>query len=120
MSNNNGTKIVIGNGFDLACGYKTSYNDFFNNSHFPLDEIKKHLGQLYSPLVGPKLLRCNIESPSVNVWSLLFYLSFNSENIKPSNPLKHPNIQWCDIEEIMKLSFQIDISISFIGLTVPV
>lgn len=26
--------LIIGNGFDLNCGYKTSYNDFFESEFF--------------------------------------------------------------------------------------
>lgn len=120
MNDNNRTKIVIGNGFDLACGYKTSYKDFFTSSHFPLDEIRNYLRQLHSPLVGPNLLHCYIQSLDFNVWSLLFYLSSIIINKKSPLLIEQRDIQWCDIEEIMRLSFQRDVSISSIGSSVPV
>lgn len=31
MKNNPGTLLILGNGFDLDLGFKTSYTDFYNN-----------------------------------------------------------------------------------------
>lgn len=56
----------------------------------------------------------------INVWSLLFYLSSNDLKTKTLNTQEKLNIQWCDIEEIMRLSFQKEIHSSSIGLPVPV
>lgn len=34
MSNNPKTLLIVGNGYDLACGYATSYNDFIDSNNF--------------------------------------------------------------------------------------
>lgn len=41
MKNNSSIKLVLGNGFDLFCGLKTKYIDFFKSEKRKYDEIKK-------------------------------------------------------------------------------
>ena len=41
MRNNSRVKLVLGNGFDLFCGLKTKYIDFFKSEKRKYDEIKK-------------------------------------------------------------------------------
>ena len=74
--------IILGNGFDLACGLKSSYNDFFewelgrenitpNFMKINLEMIKKDQSSFYN--VDPKLLEFNIRL-------LLFFMSEHSKN----------------------------------------
>ena len=125
MNNSSGTKIVIGNGFDLACGYKTSYKDFFTSPYFLLGNIESFMDYVSSTLLGTPKNLSSILALKINVWSLLFYLSSNDlelNTLKPKtlNTQIKPDIKWCDIEEIMSLSFQKEISSSSIGLPVPI
>ena len=73
--------LILGNGFDLHCGLKSSYKDFFRASI--LDTYSEHNG-------FP-----NMEQDCEGFWeSLLFryYMKFN----------KQTNYNWCDIETIIK------------------
>lgn len=46
------TVLVIGNGFDLNLGLKTSYRDFFDSSFYPTKDVNPELRQILSnPLV---------------------------------------------------------------------
>lgn len=74
--------IILGNGFDLTCGLKSSYNDFFewelerenitpNFIKINLEMIKKDQSSFYN--IDPKLLEFNIRL-------LLFFMSEHSKN----------------------------------------
>ena len=59
MENNERTKqlLIIGNGFDLACGLKSRYNDFFydlykeNSQNYSIAEINNYWYKLFKGLV---------------------------------------------------------------------
>lgn len=40
-------KLVTGNGFDLACGMKTRYSDYFYSREAIYKEIKSYIEQIY-------------------------------------------------------------------------
>ncbi len=72
--------LILGNGFDVHCGLKSSYNDFFRNAVFdPVGES-----------VGRKELRAGVRG----FWEILLleYYEVYDRN----------NYNWCDIESIIK------------------
>lgn len=72
--------LILGNGFDLHCGLKSSYKDFFNNSI--LDTTVKSFG----------IKRMKISD--AGFWENLLF-----EYYKISGDMDY---NWCDIEEIIK------------------
>ena len=87
-----GTLLVIGNGFDLNCGLKSSFNDFFKTK---ISTIKS-AADTYLNVV------CD------NIWYLLFYFAFYDETYYDSEfnqivekiPISNP--RWMDIESFVK------------------
>ena len=81
-------KLVIGNGFDLTCGLKSSYGSFFEHSH-----------DLYKNI--EKLINSNGELPlELSAWDIIFYLLKNGKT-KFSTP---DLIDWKDVENVIKLT----------------
>ncbi len=102
-------RLVIGNGFDLYCGLKTKYSDYFEHDKEKneklglwVDNISE--GQLIGHLdyinQGPQSQYAKQYSrrlPSVgglNIWDLVFYLASCKGKFKDE-------LRWCDIEEAM-------------------
>lgn len=72
--------LILGNGFDLHCGLKSSYKDFFQSS------ILDNIGVLYG-------LRQK-KAEAIGFWENLlneYYKKFGNDNYR-----------WCDIETIIK------------------
>ena len=103
-------KLVIGNGFDLFCGLKTSYSDFFNNDKALLENIEKWIESYkesyiiydyldYSKPNHEKNISKIILKEEITIWDLFFYLS--------SQVAKNSEILWCDIEAQMAKSLDI-------------
>lgn len=72
--------LIIGNGFDLHCGLKSSYKDFFRGAIIDTTTENFGIQQLRSDVSG--------------FWEsvlLSYYLKY-----------KHANYNWCDIEAIIK------------------
>lgn len=98
-------KLVIGNGYDLHCGLKSSYADFFmrdadKNNYFNkwLDDFKKKIDQNVSTTEQSKedvLVEFkNIDK--LNAWDLFFYIE-----TKTTNQNNKEAWLWCDIETVM-------------------
>lgn len=92
----NDTILIIGNGFDLQCGLKSSYNDFF--------EFNKHNNEAYEMYFFNKYgfmqyvkSNASIEfDKRFSIWDMLFILrSDNNYN------------KWCDIESVILDTFKI-------------
>ena len=88
--------LVIGNGFDLAAGGKTSYAEFFSSEEY---RVKK--GQIERWIkcckqnVPPELSADH----TFTCWDLLFCLeSGGSDNNQPCGE----SIRWCDIESVIR------------------
>lgn len=81
--------IVIGNGFDLACGLNSGYDDFFNSLFTDNPDAKNnviaHDGKI-------------INNP-VNIWDIIFFYAKNEFKNKGRDP---KNTQWQDVEKIIK------------------
>ena len=90
------TKLIIGNGFDLFCGLKTSYIDYFNDFSIRksciqgwTQQFEKTIGLAMS--FQPFSYWVDIpNTQNINVWDVLFTL-LSIEN--QSNGLS-----WCDVE----------------------
>lgn len=82
--------LIIGNGFDLSAGLKTTYKDFFENRYSSdlIDELKMHLK---NKNVVPHDL---INLPNVNFWDIFFLLKYLDVGNKDKN--------WSNIEEEIK------------------
>lgn len=100
--------LVIGNGFDLTIGAKTSYKAFFESEHY--EETKKkafewiELGEMQTRN-SSVLSKVNMLDFDFNCWDLLFCMeskfddSFNDK------------ANWCDIESVIHDSL-IDFSVN--------
>ena len=93
-----GNLLVLGNGFDLHCGLKSRFSDFFE------DKCLKANEELYScyregNFSSAKNLFHKHEG-ILNFWSYLFYINYYSESRFVIN--KNKNTNWFDIEELIK------------------
>lgn len=106
MRNNSRVKLVLGNGFDLFCGLKTKYIDFFKSEKRKYDEIKKwrnfFIGKEGNLDVYIKRSSFNWEKlweqlpneSECNIWDIYFVLEIGENDYK-----------WCDIEAEMLKTF---------------
>ena len=103
--------LVIGNGFDLTIGARTSYKSFFESDHY--EETKKkafewiNLGEIQMRN-GSALSRVNMLDFDFNCWDLLFCMESKFE--KGFNE----KANWCDIESVIHDSL-IDFSVNKIS-----
>jgi len=97
-------EIILGNGFDLFCGLKTRYSDFFesNNASLQTKDWAIHLdfGRLktyFNKEIENREQSAPPKTPKdSSLWHLFFYLK---------SPQKE-NSKWCEIEEEMLHSFE--------------
>lgn len=99
-------KLVIGNGFDLSCGIKTKYSDFFlfdENKNEILNRWLSDFSCKVKSYVDFKLSKSNRDEfwvgfpfiEKANFWDIFFFIiSYENTNFK--------NWTWCDIEKIME------------------
>lgn len=80
-------KLVLGNGFDLACGLNSSYASFFDSQK-----------ELYKEILDYMENKSNSLPKDATAWDLMF-LILSKENYK----FKHYNkLDWKDVETVMK------------------
>ena len=103
----NSVKLVLGNGFDLYCGLKTKYSDYFNYWKSKYEAINTWRKEYYfvnnyfrKEISNNDNFWEEIENfEMINVWDLLFcFLSVNSEIIE--------KWRWCDIESEIEKSLK--------------
>lgn len=113
--------LIIGNGFDIACGLKSSYQDFFNArynnsvSKYCNDILNKYEcayeeyrrtfeSKLFSELLKKNIIavtydiinsKCGFENMYLNKWDFVFLIS----ELLLSNDIK--DILWYDVENII-------------------
>ncbi len=90
-------KIVIGNGFDLHCGLKTRYVDFFSDFWKRNKKIEDLIDTCLDQQEDIKPLLD--ASSKISVWDIYFYLLS-----KPSMEMKHEKWNWCDVESTITAS----------------
>lgn len=103
--------LVLGNGFDLACGLNSTYADFFawrfkkilEGSNYAISDSENNADIFYSTRKFYQENADNLEKiatnpnlPSWNFWDILF-LSQNASD----SPLMTDS-KWCDIESTIK------------------
>lgn len=108
-------KLVLGNGFDLFCGVKTKYSDFFESSKGYHETIKQWCKEFTEGKIkyflNPSITNHNDFQPlikldnNITIWDLFFHL------ISPSD--ENENINWCDIEKSMLFSLRKDFEKQF-------
>ena len=74
--------LILGNGFDLHCGLKSSYKDFFKSA--VLDNIGKRFG----------LIQMKATAEAENFWINLLFQYYKE--------FKTYDYNWCDVEKIIK------------------
>lgn len=99
-------KLVIGNGFDLYCGLKTSYSDYFNSSMYRkemietwynrfseqfLEDVRPHTYILLDKTIEKECWKETKIFDDTNIWDFFFY--FVSQNNASTKTWS-----WCDIE----------------------
>lgn len=99
-------KIIIGNGFDLQCGLKSKYSDFFERNeksnellHNEIKIIKNKIENTLLNLTKNEILNLfsNKNRKETNIWDLLFHLIY-LKNYKMKNK------EWNDIETTIEES----------------
>lgn len=98
-------KLVIGNGYDLHCGLKSSYADFFmrdvdKNDYFNkwLDDFKEKINlNAFTTEQSKEDVWVEFKSiDELNIWDLFFYIE-----TKTTNQNNKEAWLWCDIETVM-------------------
>ncbi len=108
------TRLVVGNGFDLYCGLKTKYSDYFSYNSFKnnlIDEwIDKDQSQLFVKYISsPKdseirsrIQKAFAELDQVNAWDVAFTISSRlwlNENGKSWHEIESTMLMWLQKEE---------------------
>lgn len=94
-------KIVLGNGFDLFCGLKTSYKNFFESQKENYCLFDRYIDDFKRDAYGGSryYFRGDLTTLSKifgnTIWDLVFYLMSNNKQ----------KTEWCDIEVIIKNTF---------------
>ena len=107
--------LILGNGFDLQCGLKSSYNDFFDSTYM---KDKQELITLFMESFDEIFNANNIDFESSNIINIKLYnanfdlfknkisllredKTFNFWNLVFRKPIKE-NSNWNDIEKIIE------------------
>lgn len=92
-------KLVLGNGFDLFCGIKSSYKDFFETKKEDFNIYQKHIETKRIDYNNFDFLADNpnafdgitIDKKQLNMWMAFFAFESNDQT----------DYRWCDIETMM-------------------
>ena len=101
VKNLSNKKVVLGNGFDLFCGLKTTYSDFFESQKENYYSFKGYVDAFKQDAYGGGKYYFRGEEGCLSkvlentIWDLVFYLNSNSNK----------ETKWCDIEMIIKNTF---------------
>lgn len=92
--------IVIGNGFDLTVGARTSYYDFFESDFYK--DTKDTLGTIMYNFKSNQFVYLPQYDNIFNCWDLLFYIESKKNKVIASSGVV---INWCDVEKVIFNSF---------------
>lgn len=90
--------LVIGNGFDISAGLKSSYKDCFESEYYS-DTLKKVRTFVSLVKSGGSISLEPINE--FNCWDILFYLMTYENNKRPLDYNINCEIKWCDVEEVI-------------------
>lgn len=109
VQNLKNVKLVIGNGFDLNCGLKTKYADFFDSLEKTNEEVSRHVenykntvqtitnyNKITPEFTNPFKLFSGFgegKLDNINTWYMLFLLVSKKEKMNSYN--------WCNIESVI-------------------
>lgn len=105
-------KFVIGNGFDLHCGLKTKYSDFFNSDYFQKSALDYYFNNVnirsHNDFISNKRTleaACDREAfrrlHELNECQLTFWdFFFYHATVGEANKLDQ-DYSWCDIEQVL-------------------
>lgn len=107
IKNLKAVKLVFGNGFDLFCGLKTNYSDYFFSSKEKYDKVRMWIEEIKKQDRYKSYLNINISNrkdfypedildSDITVWDIFFVLK---------SPIINDDVLWCQIEEEIKQSF---------------
>lgn len=89
--------VVTGNGFDLACGLKTSYTNFYDYMLYPeYFHLMYNEQPFETPMDGDNTKRKNISNESWQDINLFFYIIYNCDILKNKK-------SWTDFESALKI-----------------
>lgn len=95
-------KIVIGNGFDLYCGLKTKYKDYFDHNK----DKYCFINDKYREYLDMSIVDFDFTDKRINLlnsWDLFFALNSLDNN-------QMFDSDWCDIERLMLSSFPVHVN----------
>lgn len=100
VNNLKNVKVVIGNDFDLHCGLKSKYSDYFNYYKEKYGYIKQWIISFGSEVITKRFIGRSFDEiggafknfDDVNVWDFIFEIISDDEN---------KDFRWCDIEDAM-------------------
>lgn len=99
-------KLVIGNGFDLHCGLKSKYSDFFERNEENNKNFHNEIRNIFNKIDEDKLILTNDEIlglfsrenwKKTNMWELFFHLIYLENEKTKKN-------EWNDIEKTIENS----------------
>lgn len=114
----NNIKLIIGNGFDVHCGAKTTYKNYFeaNKKYISIINHLKILFDYHSGLLSNNieyLVKTAIEKlKEFNFWDIFFSLKTlerSNYDVRNINTYQY----WCDVESEISLSLESKTNLSF-------
>ena len=87
--------LVVGNGFDLQAGAKTSYKSFFDSEYYKEKRELAFSWMNEAIQYKHRLFPINYDSSLLNCWDMLFCMQ-SKNNSKFKN-----DISWCDVEQVI-------------------
>lgn len=97
--------LVIGNGFDLHCGLRSTFSAYYDSECYKVldDFYCAYFGKEYR--LAMKIVETNKDI--INIWSLIFYIQYHSRDVY-FQMSDNKSTNWFDIEKLIALSFQRD------------
>lgn len=99
----NNVKLVLGNGYDLHCGLKCSYKDYFEYNKEKLNNFFNWNSRAYFKSIHDFVLDIDkslfdtlYKAQEYNIWDIFFYLKSSN-----NNDYDHTYRNWSDVETLI-------------------